>query len=100
LLKQKVAPKVAIILGYFILSNNHNEPPKVAQLEKIAQSGHPVATAGFLAIFNEPTTFNGRQIKIIQGHLTKRDEAQQGWYSQSYARPPYDRNWGRYYKTS
>jgi hypothetical protein len=29
--KQKVAPKVAIILGYFIFSKNHNEPPKVAQ---------------------------------------------------------------------
>jgi hypothetical protein len=27
LLKQKVAQKVAIILGYFILSKNHNEPP-------------------------------------------------------------------------
>jgi hypothetical protein len=34
LLKQKVAKKVAIILGYFILSKNHNEPPKVAQLAK------------------------------------------------------------------
>jgi hypothetical protein len=34
LLKQKVAPKVAIILGYFIFSKNHNEPPKVAQLAK------------------------------------------------------------------
>jgi hypothetical protein len=43
LLKQKVAQKVEIILGYFILSKNHNEPPKVAQLSKIAQSGHPVA---------------------------------------------------------
>jgi hypothetical protein len=39
LLKQKVAQKVAIILGYFILLKNHNEPPKVWQ--KIAQSGHP-----------------------------------------------------------
>jgi hypothetical protein len=34
LLKQKVAQKVAIILGYFILSKNHNKPPKVAQLVK------------------------------------------------------------------
>jgi len=34
LLKQKVAQKVAIILGYFIFSKNHNEPPKVAQLAK------------------------------------------------------------------
>jgi hypothetical protein len=32
LLKQKVAPKVAIILSYFILSKNHNEPPKVAHI--------------------------------------------------------------------
>jgi hypothetical protein len=32
---------VAIILGYFILSKNHNKPPKVAQSAKIAQSGHP-----------------------------------------------------------
>jgi hypothetical protein len=39
LLKQKVALKVAIILGYFIFSKNH-EPPKVAQLAKITQSGH------------------------------------------------------------
>jgi hypothetical protein len=31
LLKQKVTQKVAIILGYFILSKNHNEPSKVAQ---------------------------------------------------------------------
>jgi hypothetical protein len=31
LLKQKVAQKVAIILG---LSKNYNEPPKVAQLAK------------------------------------------------------------------
>ncbi len=42
MLKQKVVQKVIIILGYFILSKNHNEPPKVAQLAKIAQSGHPV----------------------------------------------------------
>jgi hypothetical protein len=28
---QKIAQKVAIILGYFIASKNHNEPPKVAQ---------------------------------------------------------------------
>jgi hypothetical protein len=34
LLKQKGAPKVAIILDYFIFSKNHNEPPKVAQLAK------------------------------------------------------------------
>jgi hypothetical protein len=34
LLKQKVAPKVTIIFGYFVLSKNHNEPPKVAQLAK------------------------------------------------------------------
>jgi hypothetical protein len=34
LLKQKVAQKVVIILGYFIFSKNHNEPPKVAQLAK------------------------------------------------------------------
>jgi hypothetical protein len=30
LLKQKVAQKVTIILGYMILSKNNNEPPKVA----------------------------------------------------------------------
>ncbi len=34
LLKQKVAQKVAIILGYFIFSKNHNEPLKVALLMK------------------------------------------------------------------
>jgi hypothetical protein len=34
LLKQKVAQNVTISLGYFIFSNNHNEPPKVAQLAK------------------------------------------------------------------
>jgi hypothetical protein len=43
LLKQKVDQKIANILGYFILSKNHNEPPKVVQLSKIAQSGHPAA---------------------------------------------------------
>ncbi len=32
--KQKVAQKVTIFWGYFILSKNHNEPPKVAQLAK------------------------------------------------------------------
>jgi hypothetical protein len=34
MLKQKVAQKVAIIFGYFILSKSHNEPPKVAQSVK------------------------------------------------------------------
>jgi hypothetical protein len=34
LLKQKVAQIVTIILGYFMLSKNHNELPKVAQLMK------------------------------------------------------------------
>jgi hypothetical protein len=38
LLKQKVTQNVAISLGYFIFSKNHNEPPKVAQLSKI----HPI----------------------------------------------------------
>ncbi len=32
LLKQNVEQDVAISLGYFIFSKNHNEPPKVAQL--------------------------------------------------------------------
>jgi hypothetical protein len=41
LLKLKVAQKVAIIFGYFILSNNHNEPSKVAQLEKNDLICHP-----------------------------------------------------------
>jgi hypothetical protein len=41
LLKQKVAQNVAIILGHFIFTKNHNEPPKVAQLVKNAQPGHP-----------------------------------------------------------
>jgi hypothetical protein len=34
LVKQKVAQNVIIILGYFIFSKNHTEPPKVAQLAK------------------------------------------------------------------
>ncbi len=34
LLKQKVAQKVTIILGYFILSKNQNEPPKEDELAK------------------------------------------------------------------
>jgi hypothetical protein len=38
LLQQKIAPKVAISLGYFIFSKNHKEPPKVAQLVK----NHPI----------------------------------------------------------
>jgi hypothetical protein len=37
--QQKVTQNVAISLGYFIFSKNHNEPPKVAQFTKIAQSG-------------------------------------------------------------
>jgi hypothetical protein len=37
LLKQKVAQKVTIILGHFIVSKNHNELPKVAHWPKIAQ---------------------------------------------------------------
>jgi hypothetical protein len=41
LLKQKVAQNVAISICYFIFSKNQNEPPKVAQLVKNAQSGHP-----------------------------------------------------------
>jgi hypothetical protein len=41
LLNQDVAQNVAISLGYFIFSKYHNEPPKVAQLPKITQSGHP-----------------------------------------------------------
>jgi hypothetical protein len=51
LLKQKPAQKVAIILGYFILSKNQKEPPKVAQLAKIAQSGHPVCMEGDRGVF-------------------------------------------------
>ncbi len=31
---QKIAQNIAISLGYFIFSKNHNEPPKVAQLAK------------------------------------------------------------------
>ncbi len=42
LVKPKVAQNVIISLGYFIFSKNHNEPPKVAHLAKIAQSGYPV----------------------------------------------------------
>ncbi len=34
LLQQKVAQNVHISLGNFILSKNHKEPPKVAQLAK------------------------------------------------------------------
>ncbi len=34
LLKQKVAQNVAISLGYFIFSKNHNEPTKVVQWAK------------------------------------------------------------------
>jgi hypothetical protein len=38
LLKQKVDQKVAIHLGFFILSKNHYKPPKVAELVK----NHPI----------------------------------------------------------
>jgi hypothetical protein len=38
---QKVAQNVAISLGYFIFSKNHNEPPKVAQLAKNWQIWSP-----------------------------------------------------------
>jgi hypothetical protein len=40
-LQQKVALKVTNNLGYFILSKNHNEPPKVAQLAKHCQIWSP-----------------------------------------------------------
>jgi hypothetical protein len=55
LLKQKVGPKVAIVLGCFILSKNHNNPTKVAQsakncpIGKNAQSGHPDKLVHFRA---------------------------------------------------
>jgi hypothetical protein len=41
MLLQKVAQNVTISFGYFIFSKNHNELPKVAQLAKTVQSGHP-----------------------------------------------------------
>ncbi len=41
LLKQKVSQKVANIWGYFILSKNNNDPPKVAQLVKNCQIWSP-----------------------------------------------------------
>ncbi len=34
LLKQKVPQKVAIILGYFVISKNQNEPPKSSPIGK------------------------------------------------------------------
>jgi hypothetical protein len=46
--KQKIAQNVNITLGYIISSKNHNQSSKVAQLAKIAQSGHPISlTIGF-----------------------------------------------------
>jgi hypothetical protein len=42
LLQQKVTQNIPISFSYLIFSKNHNEPPKVAQLVKIAQYGHPV----------------------------------------------------------
>ncbi len=42
LLEQNVAQNVAISLGYFIFPKIHNELPKVTQMTKIVQSGHPV----------------------------------------------------------
>jgi hypothetical protein len=44
LLKQKVAQKVAIILGYFMFKKNQNEPLKVAQLAKICPIWSPWST--------------------------------------------------------
>jgi hypothetical protein len=45
LLKQKVTQNITISLGYFTLSKNHNDHPKVAHLDwkKISKSGHPVS---------------------------------------------------------
>jgi hypothetical protein len=43
LLKQKIAQNVTITLGYIISSKNHNQSSKVAQLAKMAQSGHPIS---------------------------------------------------------
>ncbi len=41
LLKQKVAQNVNISLGYHILLKSHKAHPKIAQLAKNPQSGHP-----------------------------------------------------------
>jgi hypothetical protein len=50
--KAKSSPKCFHLLGYFIFSKNHIEPPKVAQLAKIAQSGHPAPQQAFIALSN------------------------------------------------
>jgi hypothetical protein len=53
LLKQKIAQKVIIILGYFIVSKNHNEPPKVAQLVK----NHAIWSPCWLALASKAGGF-------------------------------------------
>jgi hypothetical protein len=75
LLKQKVAQKVAIILGYFIVSKNHNEPPKVAKIcKKIAQSGHPdltlLVTHSYLRI-NADISLIKMELKIFDIYAKK-----------------------------
>jgi hypothetical protein len=58
LLKQKVA----IILGYFILSKNRNEPPKVAQFGEKLPNLVTLYLSAFLSAFDE--TNLARKLKI------------------------------------
>jgi hypothetical protein len=65
LLKQKVAQKVAIILGYFIFSKNHNEPPKVAQLAKNCPIWSPWMEGIKNEVKEEGSTSCGRPTSIL-----------------------------------
>jgi hypothetical protein len=62
LLKQKVAQKVTIILGYFILSKNHNEPPKVAQFAKKLPNLVTLAVTKKISLCKIDTWLTGLQL--------------------------------------
>jgi hypothetical protein len=60
--------KVAIILGYFTLSKNHNEPPKVAQLAKKLPN---LVTLKPNKVERFAFSFHSRPIKMFQNLFRK-----------------------------
>jgi hypothetical protein len=61
MLKQRVTQNVAISLAYFIFSKSHNWHPKVAQLPKNPQSGHPASLQKLATVKREFTLRHRRR---------------------------------------
>ncbi len=61
-LKQKLAQNVAISLGFFNFSRNHDEPPKVAQLAK----NHPIWSPWSIYKYKEPLQLFKSNLQNIQ----------------------------------